>query len=218
MCFFCELYVSSPGHEILCCMHYMIRFAPFVHSASCTHIYRARIFTRQLSAQASLQAHTPWPTWVVVPLSTLLWFGPGPWPGSFPLDSQSLRAFVNLSIQPSFYLQLNSSCTNTYTLSSSVLMTLCWSLSRRRTALIFKEVAAVLVVVVCRNADFSGLFHGHADGEGMAQDQLDKPDLQEVDFEVCSIRTNAPTGKMVTASACMQLQFCIHHNFDWFLR
>lgn len=32
------------------------------------------------SSNPSQQAHTPWPAWVVEPLSTLSWFGPEPLP------------------------------------------------------------------------------------------------------------------------------------------
>lgn len=56
--FFCELYASSPGHEILCCMHYMIRFAPFVHSASCTHIQSMHFYTPTVRPSQPAGPHT----------------------------------------------------------------------------------------------------------------------------------------------------------------
>jgi len=156
-------------------------------------LYTEHALLHAACPSSSQQAHTPWPAWVVVHLSTLLWFGPGPLPGLPPLDSPSHRP----GFTAFFYLQLNSSCTNTYTLKLSyindfMLEPLCNSGSE-------VVVVALVVVVLCvETLTSTDSFKGTHWWGVMAQNQLDWAGPQEVDFEVCKISVNALTWTMLS--------------------
>lgn len=107
--------MSSVVYEFFWCIYYMISMVVSHSHTNCPQ-----------SSNPSQQAHTPWPAWVVEPLSTLSWFGPEPLPcmpagicALAPLDSPSHSTLRDLAIRLSFTFrqQLNSSCANTFTLN-----------------------------------------------------------------------------------------------------
>lgn len=167
------------------------------HTHTHTFVQRVHIYTLTVQGHpvlASKPTHLGWLGGGAFEYTVVVWLQPLP---GFPadvcalalLDSLPHSAVRDLTIQLSFALRqlLNSSCTNTYTLNQVYIkMTLCQRLSAG--AFSYSYGGCWSGGLMRRIADS---FKGTDWWGVMAQHQLDWAGLQEVDFEVRSLRVIA---------------------------